>query len=163
MTMRTLFGGYCIDASAIIDLWSGGYSKDVLGFIWKRVERLIAQGKLLSSIEVYEELKNETKKALAGWLRQNKNIFLEYDDDQIAVVTKIVNDYEEMTNGQKNGADPWVVAVAHSKGLAVITTEAKQTNPSPNTPKIPNLCDEYKVKCLDILGFCRKEKISRRS
>ena len=47
-------------------------------------------------------------------------------------------------------ADPAVVALAAAEGLTVLTRERRQQDRSPHTPKIPNLCAEHSVPCLEI-------------
>jgi hypothetical protein len=41
----------------------------------------------------------------------------------------------------------------------VLTSERRQQHPSPNTPKIPNLCDEHSVACLGINDYLRAESV----
>lgn len=153
---------YCIDTNIIIDLWNqtgGTYPKDVFQSLWTAFENLVKDGTIVSVKDVYDELKEEKDKELKSWLVSNKDMFLDVDDCTLQNLKEILVKYPMLAEGYSNGADPVIVSLAMCKDLTVITSESFQTSSSPYTPKIPNLCKEKNVECLDIIGFCRKEAI----
>jgi hypothetical protein len=51
--------------------------------------------------------------------------------------------------------DPWVIALAQARGLTVVTGE-KATG-SLLKPKIPDVCKDLGVSCIEIVDFFRKQ------
>jgi len=153
----TLFSRYVIDSSFILDFWNdgNGYPKDVPPFkgIWNHIDTLVNNGEIISTEEIYEELKDDDKKELVRWLKGNKRMFFDVDLNQTSMVELIVNKYQNLTF--ESGADPFVVALAKQHGLTVLTTE--KPSGGAQTPKIPDLCKEHGVCCMDIPGFCKAE------
>lgn len=56
----------------------------------------------------------------------------------------------------KNGADPWVVALALDRDATVVTEE--RPSGGLKSPKIPDVCRAEKVACMDVLEFIKNEK-----
>ena len=52
-------------------------------------------------------------------------------------------------------ADPFIIALAKVKNACVVTEEAKK----PNSPSIPNICEEFEIECTNLEGFMTKEKL----
>ena len=154
---------YCIDSSALIDLWKedrGYYAKDVHASLWGAIENHIASGRMVSSIEVYEELKDDTEPEFRDWLKQNKSIFKEVDECQVKKLQEITSKYPGLAEGFKGKADHVLVSLCMCEGFVMLTTEKGSTATiSRYTPKLPNLCDEHEVDCVNINDFCRREGI----
>ena len=55
--------------------------------------------------------------------------------------------------GNKSSGDAFLIATAMKYGLVVISEENKD---KPN--KIPKVCEQMGVKCIDILGLCKEEE-----
>lgn len=158
--------GYCIDSSALIELWNPDnwqLPKDVSQLIWSHVDSLVAQQRVISSREVYEEIKDDLNEDFQQWMRAHKDIFLELDDEQIQLGKSIVNKYPLLTEGGRNHADPFVVAVAKANNATVIGCEKPVTTThSQIRPKIPSLCHEHGIHYVTIKEFCAKEGLSFR-
>ena len=56
-----------------------------------------------------------------------------------------------------SGGDPWVIALAQDLQNGVVVTQEKISR-NKDKPKIPNICDDLGIECIDILGLMRKEK-----
>ena len=68
------------------------------------------------------------------------------------------NTFKYWATKPHNEADPYVVALAKTKGLIVITYE------SPDSPKkIPAACLLQDIECVTFLGFLRKENFKLNS
>ncbi|MBM4135570.1 MAG: DUF4411 family protein [Nitrospira sp.] len=160
-----LFPGYCIDTNALIDLWRRRYAPDVFRSLWKNLENLISQGRLIAPREVLNELEKYGDKndELLKWVKQHKEMFKDLDDDQLNQVRDILKHFPTLvdTNKTTPEADPFVIALAMSKGWMVITSEQPANltaNPSAR-PKIPNVCEHFNTKCIyELLEFFREEK-----
>ena len=60
-------------------------------------------------------------------------------------------------NNERNRsiADPFVIAVAKVRKMAVVTGEKRKGNPA--RPKIPDVCAAYGIKCLSLLELMKSE------
>lgn len=154
MTQRTLIPGYCIDTSAIIDLWRRHYPPDVFESLWRDIEGLIGQGMLVAPQEVFDEIASLDDELLK-WAKQNKHMFESLDLSQISEVTTIEREFPNLVdpNKQTPDADPFIIALAKTKCWAVITSEKPGTE---NRPKIPDVCRRKSVRCLSLIEFFRE-------
>lgn len=60
---------------------------------------------------------------------------------------------QKLLKGGKN-ADPFVIARAYAIKGTVLTMEQLK----PHAAKIPNICEHFKIPCLDFRGFMQAEK-----
>jgi Domain of unknown function (DUF4411) len=138
---------YSIDTSALIHGWVRAYPPDVMPALWDRLDRLIADGRLLASKEVLLELE---KKADA--------MFVEIDDAIQIHMATVMGTYPKLvdTAKGKSGADPFVVALAmaHNPTLTVVTEEK---GGSAGSPKIPYVCQQEDIRFISLLQFIREE------
>jgi hypothetical protein len=158
MSQRTLYPGYCIDTSALVDLWRVFYPPDVFPSLWEEdIENLISEGFLIAPQEVFNELKNRDD-GLFEWAKKHRKMFKDLDEEQVKLVRKTERKFPELIDSEKTtaDADPFIIALAMSKGWAVITSE--RSNPQGSKPKIPDVCKEYTVKCVSLLKFFREQR-----
>lgn len=160
-----MFPGYCIDTNALIDLWRRRYAPDVFRSLWKNLENLISEGRLIAPREVLNELEKYGDKndELLKWAKKHKEMFKDLDYDQLNQVRDILKHFPTFvdTNKTTPEADPFVIALATSKGWMVITPEqpANLTANPAARPKIPNVCEQSNTKCIyELLEFFREEK-----
>lgn len=163
--MLELFPGYCIDTSALIDLWRRNYAPDVFPSLWKDIENLISQGWLIAPHEVLVELERYFDKndELLKWVKKRKQMLKDLDNEQINQMRSISKQFPNFVHKDKTipEADPFVIALAMSKGWTVITSEQPANlNANPGArPKIPDVCEHYDVRCIyKLLEFFREQK-----
>jgi hypothetical protein len=160
--MPELFPGYCIDINALIDLWRRKYAPDVFPSLWEKIESLISRGELIAPREVLRELEKKDDELLR-WAKSHKGMFIELDNEQQLLVRNILKEFPRLADENKEtpDADPFVIALAMSKGWTVVTSEQPANltvNPTAR-PKIPNACERFNVKCIyDLLEFFREQK-----
>lgn len=84
-------------------------------------------------------------------------LFQDVDTQVQEMVTTIMGKYPKIVaeGGQKNMADPFVIAFAKCNNFIVVSGETKQGNE--NKPTIPFLCKEFNVKHMNILELIRHE------
>jgi hypothetical protein len=154
--MAELFGGYCIDTSALIDLWRRAYPRDIFASLWKNIESLISQGRLIAPREVYRELAKQDDH-LFKWAKAHKQMFKNLDSEQANLVAEIEDKFQDFVDENKDTpeGDPFVVALGMSKDFAVVSSETP-ANPGAR-PKIPDVCKAYNIKHFALLAFFRKE------
>jgi hypothetical protein len=70
--------------------------------------------------------------------------------------TMIANRFPRFVNNPKakNRADPFVIALARVRGCTVVTEEHPG---SPDSPKIPLVCDQLQVPHIRFLDIVRRE------
>lgn len=157
MSQRTLFLGYCIDTCSLVDLWMRFYPPDVFQTLWEKdLESLFYHGLLIAPQEVFNEL-NHQEDLLFDWAKKHKKMFRDLDEEQVKLVREIVKNFPKLIDSRKTtaDADPFIIALAKSKGWTVITSEIP--DPQRKKPKIPDVCQEYSVKCISLVEFFREQ------
>ncbi len=152
---------YCFDTSALIHAWIRAYPPKHFGSLWKQLDGLIATGRMLSSVEVYNELKKKDDE-LASWAKDRKDeLFREIDDPVQDAVVALMRMYPKLvdTSKGKSGADPFVIAQAMGANpmLIVVTQE---DGGSEARPKIPYVCAQQGITCMRILDVIQAENWS---
>lgn len=159
---------YSIDTSVFLDIWcpaeASMFSKEKLPELWVHVEKLIDDGKIIASKEVFDELESNATSDLQEWLKRHKSMFV-FEKEQVAKAKELINGfYNQYKRGYKpeigDAADPFVVATAMVHGAVVFTQEHTQAVHDPsdvNTPKIPTVCTQYGVECVNIEKFIERE------
>jgi len=153
-----LFPGfyYCIDTSALIDL-NESYPQDIFPTIWKNLEKIIYQGRLIAPKEVYKELEKIEDKLL-NWAKKHKVIFKNLNLQQISLVkNNILKNFPKLVDQFKQGpqADPFIIGLAITESCSIITSE--RSGPS-YRPRIPDVARHYGIKCLSLIDFFREQK-----
>ncbi len=148
-------GAYCIDTSALIDLWRS-YPRDIFAGLWRNLERLASGGNLIAPHEVLKELEQKEDELLV-WAMRNRKMFIDLDSEQQQLVRGILRKYPTLLDPGKSipDADPFVVALGR-KGYTVVTQEKAR---GPGGPmKIPDVCAKESVKCVTLHQMFREER-----
>ena len=114
--------------------------------LWEYIEKLVGEGRIIATKEVYEELKEHASTELLKWLDDHKSMF-SLSDKQIGYADNIINNvYAKYKQGYrpevKDAADPFIVALALEHNATVFSQEQKQDPHNPaqvNGPKIPTV------------------------
>ncbi|MCD6318324.1 DUF4411 family protein [Candidatus Aerophobetes bacterium] len=155
---------YCIDTSALIDM-KILYPQDIFSSLWKNMEKLIKQRRLISPYEVLEELRKKDDELLK-WAEIHKSMFKNLDANQLEKVRDILRLFPNLVDFQKTtpDADPFVIALAMCEEQQrtlweeqrIVVSEEKPAHPGAR-PKIPDVCKSYGVECISLMEFFRKE------
>lgn len=145
---------YSIDTSALMDAWSRWYPPDLFPSLWGRLEQSTDDQQIVASEEVRNELERKDDDLFA-WVSSRPKMFLELDDYTQVAASEILGEFPKMVDERtgKSMADPFVIAVARVHDLAVVTGEKGGTV---QRPKIPNVCDHYGLRCIDIVSLIRE-------
>ena len=134
---------YSIDTSALIDGLERYYPAKHFPKLWELVDELVDDGRFLISEEVWREAqsKDATVKDWCNDPRKSRDSCKVPTNDAIgAVAGEIMAQHPSwVTQGQKNGADPFVIAVGEVLSAQVISGER---NGGPSKPKIPYVCKQ---------------------
>lgn len=159
---------YVFDTSSLRSLQH--FYPRVFKSIWAGIDNLVKEEKLISTREVYNELDRQAvSEDVATWAKNNKHIFKTPDNIELLFVSKIfeVKHFHSLIGTQQRlqgtpVADPFVVACAYAHKGTVVTEEgwdftAQKLTPKPNAAKIPNVCDHFKIKCVNLEEFMHQQ------
>ena len=145
---------YCIDTSSLVNLRLWRPSKRCPE-VWKKLDVLIRQGRLIAPKQVLEELQ-ERDDALLKWARKRRQkLFRRTSRELVGRVQKIVTRFRDLVDQDQptKDADPFVVALALEERnrtlgeeLCVVTEEKYR----PGNARIPHVCEAYQLKYLTI-------------
>ena len=70
-------------------------------------------------------------------------------------MAEILAEFQKLVDERtgKSMADPFVIAVARVHSLTVVTGESGGTA---NRPKIPNVCEHYGIRCINVVTMLRE-------
>lgn len=101
---------YCIDTSSVIHLRN--FPRIALGPLWELLDSLAQERRLLAPREVLREVAKQEDEGHA-WARAHRDIFVDPDEKQGALVGKLQTDYPDLNVPTKPlHADPWCLALA---------------------------------------------------
>jgi hypothetical protein len=134
------------------------YPLDVFPSAWAKLDTLAADGTLISTEQVLEELKAEDDEVFA-WARKFRGIFLPLDDNVQVTARKVLETHSNLIDlkRRKSGADPFVVATAIGNACSVVSEE--KPSGGPQRSKIPDVCGYYKIECINLLEMLRRERL----
>lgn len=126
--------------------------------VWVDLDRLVSQGELISTREVWNEVQNGSPdEHLISWLNDRKNlIFKTPTQHEMDFVSKIfqVKQFRELVGKNQilRGmpvADPFLIACAMHYHGTVVTEERFKDKAA----KIPNVCDYYDIPYMSLEDF----------
>jgi len=129
--------------------------------IWAGLDDLVQQQKLISTREVWNEMqRGNPDQHTNDWLKTRKEIFTIPSTAELKFVGQIfqIAHFQGLI-GQKQRlkgdpvADPFVIACAKVKGGTVVTEEQLK----PNAARIPNVCQHFKIPCIDLKTFMQQQ------
>lgn len=142
---------YAIDASSLIEA-AKNYNLKLPVFqpIWKKFSEMFEEGALISSIEVFEELKDDD---LVEWIKPYKKSFIKLTESIQQNVTEVLKENAQLINLKKNkksssNGDPFLIATALEYGAVVVTNE----KPSSDI-KIPAVCKKFNLRSINLNQF----------
>ena len=149
---------YCFDTSTFIELWNVTHRQKTFPSLWKDIEIIITAKKIVSSVEVLNELQMRDDDLFA-WAMKNKQGFLPIDQAQIEELRKIYSEIGDIGHkGRTFDADPWILALARSKNASVVSSE-KHTGDRGN-PRIPDACKFLNIPHLRSSDVFEIERLS---
>ena len=149
---------YCVDTSSLIAAWQERYPIENFPKFWDHMNGLIENGRLISPVEVFNEIQKRSDE-LHGWLKSRKGvIFRELDEEVQIEVAKILEKFPRLVADKKlrTSADPFVIALARITKHQLVTEEKPTGNL--NRPNIPDVCGQLSLSTIGILQVIQREK-----
>lgn len=147
---------YSVDTSALINGRRDLLPPATFPSVWQRVESMVADGSIRCVDEVERELAKRDGDAVHTWARGQEGLFVDLDADVQAATANVLAQHPRLLGAGKgrNGADPFVIALALARGGVVVTEEHRG---SLARPKIPVVCDAMGVRCLTLVQFIAEQ------
>ena len=154
---------YCLDANVLIQAWQKYYSPKFCPDYWDLLKELGSTDKIYVPKMVFEEIVR-TEDELAAWLKTSKIKIHEIKAEVTECLKKIYAAdprHEHLVDNIKKRslADPWVIAHALSDNSCVVTKEEKITASNSDKIRIPNVCENMGVRCINDFQFVEEMNI----
>ena len=143
---------YIIDTSSILSQKDDEpHRRTINKTLWKCIDELISDGRIVTCSEIIEEVNDKDLKA---WFIRLGGEILPIDDEVQENVKKVVTTNPQLVDFKENksSGDAFLIATAMKYGLIVITQENKIKQ-----KKIPFVCKNLNIPCVDIIGLCERE------
>lgn len=144
---------YSFDTSAFVNPARRYYPFDVFPTFWKAIEARIANGEIIATDIVKDEIEQKDDE-LTEWAKTQNGLFVSVTkpcQQHASGIIKAFPKWVDATSG-KNDADPWVVALAMEHTITVVSDER---GGGPSKVKIPYVCGEMKVNHMRVIDFIR--------
>lgn len=146
---------YLLDANTYIQAKNYHYQMGFCPAYWDFLHQQFETGMLASVSQVYDELRGQNDE-LATWAEAHKQHFHLLTSKELqAKFSLIANHVMSLPNKAAAsvstflaGADPWLIAVASLTNETVVTHE-KSVADNSRKIKIPNICRDFNVSCID--------------
>jgi hypothetical protein len=155
MAQTSLHKGFCIDTSALIEMTN--YPQDIFSGLWLDLGSIADEGLLISPREVFVEIGKKWEEDLQKWVKLHSNMFVKLDEDQFLMAQNIITKFPKLVKINKTipDADPFVIALAKSRGSWVVVT-SENSSKNKFVPKIPDVCKSLNVKYIDLHNLLRE-------
>lgn len=143
---------YIIDTSSILSQKDNEPHRRLINkTLWQHIDALIEQQRIVTCSEIIEEVNDDD---LKKWFSGLQGVVIPIDNEIQENVRKVVTSNPQLIDFQKvkSSGDAFLIATAMKYGLTVITEENKK-----GEKKIPFVCRNLKVPCVDIWGLCEQE------
>ncbi|OJU81555.1 MAG: hypothetical protein BGO11_06730 [Solirubrobacterales bacterium 70-9] len=144
---------HCFDSSSLIECWSGRYRRTTFTGLWTRLEEVAEAGEICIPEEVLDEVKKK-EDGLHNFLKDRKErLVVPLDAEVMAGTKEVLAEFPRFAGEMRgrNKADPFVIATARAKGIAVVTEEGARG--TKNRPKIPLACQHFSIGCISVLDY----------
>jgi len=145
---------YSLDTSALVEPWNRLYPPDVFPAFWVQMAALFSSGSAVMIDQVGIEIAKKDD-ALQKWVGKNAaRAFRPMAAAVQADVTTILTAHPRLIRPGHGDADPFVIALARSSSLVVVTEEKTR---SLANPKIPDVCLALGVPYTNVVGMMREQ------
>jgi hypothetical protein len=154
---------YWLDASVLIEAHQRTYPIGIADSFWEWLGGQVQAGNIVAPKRVYQEVAENKKHQdeVAKWVRHRREKGLcispsKRVQELVGQVEKFVfTKYSAVEAWDfSRGGDAWVVAPAlNSQG--VVVTKESFLRPDAQKARIPDVCDQFRIKCIDTLQMLR--------
>lgn len=151
---------YVFDTNSLSNILNH-YYEDRFPSFWEKFDAVMKTNDAISVREVRNELTGKFEDEKIDRLQKyNTDFFTDPTTEELSFISQIysVQHFQQNLDKKKilSGgffADPFVIAKARKENGTVVTEEDKKANAA----KIPNICEHFEIKCLNLEGFLINE------
>lgn len=151
---------YVFDTNSLSVLFDNFYL-DRFPSLWEKFDELLLGGRIISVREVYNEIiRRDRDTRLVEWAKNQREFFVQPSVEEMQFVGKIFDVPHFRTLIRKREtlvgtpvADPFLIAKAKVENRLLVTQETLK----PNAAKIPNVCDHFGIRHINLEGFMERE------
>jgi predicted nucleic acid-binding protein len=148
---------YCFDANVLIEAWQKYYNPKFCPDYWQLLIELGNKDIIFIPELVNEEI-TRTEDELSKWLKTSKIPIRKISEPVTLCLQEIYSSnpiHQNLVAQTKSRslADPWVIAHALNENAIVVTKEEKVTAINNTKIKIPNVCENMKVRWMNDFQF----------
>ena len=149
-------GFYSFDTSSLLNGRRDLLPPDTFPGVWTNIEVLIQAGDIRCVDIVRDELKRR-EDSVYRWARSQPDLFVPLELDLQAATKRILARHPLLLGRGRgrNGADPFVIALATLHKVGVVVTEETPSG-NINNPRIPDVCDAMGVPHTNLIGFINR-------
>jgi hypothetical protein len=127
--------------------------------MWTKLDVYVNSGEILSSEEVYLELKKKSDE-LHDWIQARKQMLVPLDEPIQLRAANLLSEFPRLvdTLRGRSKADPFVIATAMERGAIVVTGEP--LTGKLDKRRIPDVCQVKQIRCITFLQMIRELKLS---
>jgi hypothetical protein len=152
---------YILDTNAFYTL--GNYYLSRFPTIWKQIDELVREGRFRSVKEVRNEIEHNCPfEHIERWVHTNRHIFWKPRQKEMELVAEIFRNRQFIGLIRRSQilrglpvADPFIVAAAKIHDGTVVTQESDKAHAA----RIPRVCKEFNIACINMEQFLEKEDI----
>jgi len=152
---------YVVDTSSLITPHRTFYAFDIAPGFWKKLESFISKEQIIILDRVRKEIINN-KDELSQWIKKKKYFPSSDAINSYRLIVRWVENSKQYNLKAKRdfmaGADGWVIAYALEHGYTVVTQESSNPN-SKSRVKIPDVCNAFGVRNIDIYQMLRELQV----
>lgn len=151
---------YCLDANVLIMGWREYYAPSFFPGYWELLSDLGRDEIVFIPQAVADEI-TRTDDDLSNWLKKS-NIPVHKVNSSVTECLRnlyLANPlHKHLVDNikQRSLADPWLIAHAMSLGACVVTKENKETAINTTRIKIPNVCENLGIRCINDFQLIRE-------
>ena len=157
---------YCLDANVLIQSWQKYYAPDLCPDYWDILNELGKQARIFIPEEVKNEIvvtddPDKAEDDLSKWLKRSSIPIRKPTEKVIVCWQKILQadpSHKLLVDNIKGRslADPWVISHAMDMNATVVTKENVESAMNSKRIRIPNVCKNMGVRCIDYFEFIKE-------
>ncbi|WKN41125.1 DUF4411 family protein [Tunicatimonas pelagia] len=154
---------YCLDTNFFIEGWNKYYSPNFCSDYWDVIKDLGENGTIFVPHEVKKEI-DKVDDSLKEWFVDKDFLVKQIDANVQNCLKQLYSNnkaHQYLANNIKGRslADPWVVAHAMAEKAIVVTKEFSTSSKDQRKVKIPDVCRNMNIECIDDFEFIRRLNI----
>lgn len=153
---------YLLDANVLITAHNTYYPIARVPQFWEWIIDNAENGRIKIPYEILGELEAGKKEdELFKWVKKNKKTLLLDENVDILLVNKVIEQgyAKDLTDDEthKLGCDPFLIAYAMAEsGRCVVTLEASKPSAKRANRRIPDVCKQLNIRCIDTFAMLRE-------